>query len=545
MRTLDTKITRARRLRDLLSSPQLEFFCEVHNGLSAKIVEEAGFTGMWGSGLSMSAALGVRDNNEMSWTQVLDVVEFICEATTIPLLLDGDTGYGNFNNVRRLTGKLVERGVGGLCLEDKIFPKTNSFLRSERQPLADIDEFAGKIKAAKDAQGDPDFCVVARVEALIAGWGLSEALRRADAYHRAGADAILIHSKQPSPAEVLAFKQEWSDRCPVIIVPTTYYSTPTDVFRQAGFSAVIWANAIVRSAIRAMQETARELARDQTLVNMEERLVPVTEIFRLQGDDELQDAEKRYLPRPGQGVAAVILAASRGEELDGLTKDIPKALVPIGGKPLLYRQADTLNELGIKAITVVRGYRKEMFDATNLRYVDNDEYATTKELVSLSLGLADSVTATLISYGDILYKKYIPELLLQAQDEDFLLAVDADWSERHASGGYGDFVRCTHPYRRELFNQRVTLTKMGAPSALPEEVVTGEWIGLARLSERAVRIVRDKLAVLSAGPGFGGLRMADLFNALVADGHAIHVQYVRGHWVDIDDIRDLWSATGF
>ena len=140
---------------------------EAHNGLSARIVEEAGFKGIWASGLALSAQFGVRDSNEASWTQVVDMLEFMADATTIPILLDGDTGYGNFNNLRRLIRKLEQRGVGGVCIEDKIFPKSNSFIDSERQPLADIDEFCGKIRAGKDCQDDPDFCVVARVEALF------------------------------------------------------------------------------------------------------------------------------------------------------------------------------------------------------------------------------------------------------------------------------------------------------------------------------------------------------------------------------------------
>ena len=101
---------------------------EAHNGLSAKIVEESGFQGLWGSGLSISAAMGVRDNNEASWTQVLEVIEFMSDATTIPMLLDGDTGYGNFNNMRRLVTKLEQREIAGVCIEDKLFPKTNKLL---------------------------------------------------------------------------------------------------------------------------------------------------------------------------------------------------------------------------------------------------------------------------------------------------------------------------------------------------------------------------------------------------------------------------------
>ena len=215
------------QLKNMLQSPELEFLMEAHNGLSAKIAEEAGFKGIWASGLSMSASLGVRDNNEASWTQVLEIVEFMSDATTVPILIDGDTGYGNFNNMRRLVKKLEQRNIAGVCVEDKLFPKTNSFIRGDQQPLADIEEFSGKIKAGKDSQTDDDFCIIARVEAFIAGWGLKEALDRASAYHKAGADAVLIHSKRSKPDEIMAFMKEWADRCPVVIVPTKYYSTPT------------------------------------------------------------------------------------------------------------------------------------------------------------------------------------------------------------------------------------------------------------------------------------------------------------------------------
>ena len=178
-------LSKPAQLKAALVSPELSFLMEAHNGLSARIVEEAGFKGIWASGLSMSAALGVRDNNEASWTQVLEALEFMSDATTIPILVDGDTGYGNFNNMRRLVKKLCQRSIAGVCIEDKLFPKTNSFI-GDGQPLADIDEFCGKIKAGKDSQLDPDFCVVARVEALISGWGLDEALRRAEAYTAPG-----------------------------------------------------------------------------------------------------------------------------------------------------------------------------------------------------------------------------------------------------------------------------------------------------------------------------------------------------------------------
>lgn len=259
-------------------------------------MEETGFRGIWASGLSISAALGVRDSNEASWTQVLEVIEFMSESTSIPILLDGDTGFGNFNNARRLIRKLESRNIAGVCLEDKLFPKTNSFIDGERQPLADIDEFCGKIKACKDTQQDPDFSVVARLEAFITGHGLDEALRRATAYHEAGADAILCHSKRNDDSDIRAFMEEWGDRCPVVIVPTKYWQVPTQDFEDIGVSTVIWANHNMRAVVKAIQETTQQIYDDKSLatIEKEERVVPVSEVFRLQNTTELKTAEAMY-----------------------------------------------------------------------------------------------------------------------------------------------------------------------------------------------------------------------------------------------------------
>jgi phosphoenolpyruvate phosphomutase len=284
------------RLRQLVEGRDLSFLMEAHNGLSARIAQEAGFEGIWASGLAIAASLGVRDANEASWTQVLEVAEFMSDATEVPILLDGDTGFGDFNSVRRLVRKLEQRGVAGVCIEDKTFPKANSLRKGGRRPLADIQEFAGKIAAGKDAQVDPDFVVVARVEAFIAGWGLDEALARAEAYRTAGADAILVHSALAVPDEVLAFKRAWGERAPVAIVPTTYGATPTSVFREHRFSVVVWANHLVRAALTAMQDAARQIHRDQGVAGIQGRIAPIAEVFRLQRQEELEHAEERYAP---------------------------------------------------------------------------------------------------------------------------------------------------------------------------------------------------------------------------------------------------------
>jgi phosphoenolpyruvate phosphomutase len=303
------------QLKNLLRSKQLEYLMEAHNGLSARIVDEAGFSGIWASGLSISASLGLRDNNEASWTQVLDVTEYMSDASSIPILLDADTGFGNFNNVRRLVRKLEQRQVSGMCIEDKIFPKSNSFREGKPQPMAPMDEFVGKIKAAKDTQQDPDFCVVARVESLIAGYGLEEALRRARAYAEAGADAVLIHSKLATAFQIIAFMEHWKEECPVVIVPTKYYTTPVEVFETAGISVVIWANHLMRSSITAMQQVASQIRRERSLVNVEPAVATLEEVFRLQNEAELSAAEARYLPaapaESGAGTDRGVIAPDR------------------------------------------------------------------------------------------------------------------------------------------------------------------------------------------------------------------------------------------
>ena len=289
-------IKKTTQFKQMLQSKTTEFIMEAHSGLSAKIVQEAGFKGIWASGLCMSAMMSVRDNNEASWTQVLEVLEFMSDASNIPILVDADTGYGNFNNARRLVRKLEQRNIAAMCIEDKIFPKTNSFIRGEQQELADIMEFCGKIQAAKDTQQDPDFCVVARTETFITGLGLSEALKRAEAYYKSGADAILVHSKKSTADEVVAFMKEWKNSCPIVVVPTTYYSTPTQVFANLGISLVIWANHLLRASVTAMQNKAVQIFKDQSLLNVEKEIATVKEIFRLQDAAELEQAELKYLP---------------------------------------------------------------------------------------------------------------------------------------------------------------------------------------------------------------------------------------------------------
>ncbi|MEN7530127.1 phosphoenolpyruvate mutase [Cupriavidus sp. DL-D2] len=536
-----TPLSRAARLRQMLTSNELEFIMEAHNGLSARIVREAGFKGIWASGLAISAQFGVRDNNEASWTQVVDNLEFMADASDLPILLDGDTGYGNFNNMRRLVRKLEQRGIAGVCIEDKIFPKTNSFIGGEQQPLADVDEFCGKIKAGKDSQADDDFSIVARVEALIAGWGMEEALRRAEAYHEAGADAILIHSKLSKADEIVTFAREWAGRSPLVIVPTKYYSTPTDVFRKAGISLIIWANHLIRVAASSMQAVAKDIYENETLVNVEDRIATVNEIFRLQDADEYSAAEKIYLTGGQAPGAAVVLAAGRSKGLEALTEDKPKVMLPVAGKPLLRWLVDGFKNQGINDITVVGGYKAEAIDAAGITLVRNDRYTETGELASLACAADSLKTDTVIAYGDLLFRSYI---LRDLMDTEALFSVVVDSSESPSNQSVRDFAWCSAGDDRDLFGQKVTLKKI-ADEVPAGDAPNGRWIGLLNVrGEGRVRL-QKLLGELRQRADFDKLDLPDLLNALVAAGEEVEVKYVHGHWRGVNDLDDFRRAGDF
>ena len=535
--------SKAAKFRALLTSPELAFIMEAHNGLSAKIVEETGFKGIWASGLSLATAMGVRDRNEASWTQVVDVLEFMSDATAIPILLDGDTGYGDFNNFRRLVQKLCQRDIAAVCIEDKVFPKTNSFIEGN-QELADVEEFCGKIKAGKDSQSDDDFSIVARVEALIAGWGLDEALRRAEAYHAAGADAILIHSKKSTAEEIFAFAEEWGGRCPLVIVPTMYYATPTERFREAKISLVIWANHNLRGAITAMRDVSRRIYEEQSLGGVEGQVASVKEVFAIAGNSELDAAERKYLGGQRQETKAVVLAASRGSALEALTEDKPKCMLDLRGEPLLRRLTRTFNEAGLRDITVVCGYKQEAVDLPNVRKVANPAYEETGEVASLACALdrLDDGPA-LVAYGDILFRDYILDLLFDCE-ADIVLAVDANWREHRqdAPKHAPDLVICSEAHAEDHFLHDTTVEVEAFEGLVARDVAHGEWIGLARLSAEGLDAVRREVAAMQDDGSVARAGLPDLFNRLIAKGLKPRVVYITGHWLDVNDAFDLaWA----
>ena len=293
MTTLNTK---NEMLRAALNRGELFTAMAAHNPMSAKLAEQAGFGGIWGSGFELSASHAVPDANILSMGTHLEMMRAMASTVSIPLIADIDTGFGNAVNVHYVVPQYEAAGASAIVMEDKTFPKDTSLRADGRQELVRIEEFQGKIAAAVAARTDRNFVVIARVEALIAGLGQDEAITRGLAYEQAGADAILIHSKQQTPEEILAFISAWPGRVPLVLVPTAYPSlTEADITTLKKVGVVIYGNHAIRAAVGAMQKVFAQIRQDGGIQNVDATLPSVKDIITLQGDRHMRDIEARFL----------------------------------------------------------------------------------------------------------------------------------------------------------------------------------------------------------------------------------------------------------
>jgi|SRR5579871_276895 len=286
----------SKSLRNLFDRPGLIHAMAAHSPLSALLVEEAGFDAIWASGFELSALLGLPDMSLVTMTQHLEMVRAMADRTSIPIIADIDTGFGNAINTIHAIRLYEKAGGQAVVIEDKVFPKVTSLVQGGRQELLRTEEFEGKIAAAVASRSDPGFLIIARTEALIAGAGEEEAVRRAHAYAGAGADAILVHSKQKSPAEIESFVRAWTGSIPIVIVPTSYPDLNGErIADLAKIKVVIYGNHAIRAAVTAMQTVFKRIRADNGIHNVHRDLVSVEEIFRLQGMDEAKTNESRFL----------------------------------------------------------------------------------------------------------------------------------------------------------------------------------------------------------------------------------------------------------
>lgn len=545
----------AAALRRLFASPGPIVIAGAHHGLGARLVEEAGFDGVWASGFEISASHGVPDASILTMTETLDAARKMADAVRIPVIADCDTGFGNAINAIRTVEAFEAAGVAGLCIEDNIYPKRCSFYPGVRRQLADVDEQTLKIKACVNA-GSREFSVIARTEALIAGWGLEEALRRGRAYADAGADAVLIHSSQSTVDEVARFAEEWDRLTPLVCVPTTYHGTTVDELARIGFKMVIFANHGLRASIRAVQDTLKTIRETGTASSIDDAIVPLSEVYRLVNLTQLKADETAYLPPDPESVRAIILAAGFDERLMPLVTDRPKAMLEVKGKSILERQVDALQQTGVRQVAVVRGYKKETVTLPNVKFYDNDAFEDSGEIESLLRAGAELSGAVVVLYGDILFDRSILERLLRSGD-DITIVCDRSWPDSRPGrepSGADLVVETPAPRRHHRFLEDEQVVKVGEIGAsLDAARATAEFIGMAKLSPRGCQILSEVYRQLQDEGGgrvheSASLRKAkltDLLQEVIRRGHSVTSVGVYQGWLEVDtfdDYKRAWTA---
>ena len=261
------------------------------DAMSAKLVETNNFDAIWAGSFAISATHALPDASILTMTEFLSVASNMTDACSIPVIADCDTGFGGPSNVSHMVKKYESAGIAAISIEDKVFPKQNSLLEDGNQKLLSEKDFVAKIIAAKNSKMNENFMIIARVEALIAGLGVDEAIKRADAYEKAGADAILIHSKKNTPDEIFEFCDTWNGKIPIIAIPTSYPNVTLDELQNHKVKMIIYANQSLRVSHWAMAEHLGKLSIAKSLSDVETKMTAMEDIFHLQEMYEIKKQE--------------------------------------------------------------------------------------------------------------------------------------------------------------------------------------------------------------------------------------------------------------
>jgi len=278
--------------KDLESKPILKVG-GAFDAMSAKLVEINGFDAIWAGSFAISATHALPDASILTMTEFLNVASNMEESCNIPIIADCDTGFGGLSNVSHMVKKYEKAGIAAVCIEDKIFPKQNSLLENSKQELLPEKEFVAKIIVAQEAKENPNFMLIARTEALISGMGMKEAIKRANAYEKAGADAILIHSKQDSPNEIFEFADTWGGTLPLVVVPTSFPIVKTDELISHEIKMIIYANQTLRVTHAIISKLLKQLKNSTSINDISIDMSSMQEIFQLQETYNIKKQEEK------------------------------------------------------------------------------------------------------------------------------------------------------------------------------------------------------------------------------------------------------------
>lgn len=547
-------------LLDLLRAKKPLRFLEAHNGISALIVENTKiqqgeqsiqYDGIWISSLTDSAAKGIPDAELSGPDGRCTSLDEIINVTTKPILVDVDTG-GTPAQFQYFVKKLERIGVSAVIVEDKKFPKLNSLDTESVQNLEEPRLFSQKIRLGKRTCEHDDFLIIARIESLIVGTGMQDAINRARSYVEAGCDGIMIHSRSSSPEEVLSYAKEYDRLCvdlrrrPMLVcVPTTYNTITDEDLGRAGFDIVIHANQMLRSSYKSMKETAETILLNDRGFEAEALCSPVNEIFRAVGFYKLRDQDERAARL--KNLAVIIPAAG----IDPIFPNSPKSLISISGKTILDCQLESLRSTGLKKIVLVRGHEGSQFKRNDIILLDNQEYTRKHILHSIFVAREYMKEGFMLVMSDIIFNEEIVRKLLDC-DADIVLVVDNSYRFHKDIEKKLDLVLSRE--RRTVFHRTLHPTRMievrSIGRKIPKELADHEFVGIAYFSKHVAETLpniyddceKTVKARFHEADSFDKADMTDFIQELIDRGFTVNGLEVFKGWMEIHSPRDIQLA---
>ncbi len=554
-----TSEERRKKLKEILDARGFARILEAHNGISAIVVNDARveiggkireFDGIWESSFTDTASKGYPDADIIGFESRCGIVDQILNASNKPIIFDGDTG-GEASNFEYMVQKLEDLGVSAVIIEDKIFPKRNSLDGEALQSQEDPDIFTTKIKRGKDVLLTEDFMIIARIESLISGRGMEDALNRAKKYLQADVDGIMIHSRDKRPDEVLEFARRYEKLCKnlgfrkyLVCVPTSYDTITEKELKSNGFNIVIYANHLLRSSYKVMNEVAKTILRNGRGLEANPFCSSVDEIFEKVGFFEIKEKDKLY--RKGK-FRVIIPAAGEDKEFKG----IPKAMLEINGKPLLQRQVEVLKKCGIENITVVRGYQKNKFNVEGVKYIDNEDYDKYFMLHSLFCAEDDMEKGFIYINSDILFIEDIIKRLIE-DDDDIVLVVDNSYEyHKHNIDKKLDLVITKKKPSKDIrVLKSVDNEVVRIGRNIDKEMADYEYIGIAYFSEYGADALKkvyydrkiNHRGKFHEAEDFDHALDTDMIQELIDCGFEVKTLEVHKGWMEIHNKRDYELA---
>ena len=524
---------------------------EAHSGLSGLIVESSGFDAIWESSLTDSASKGLPDASIVGNEGRLHTINEILNVTTKPMLVDGDTG-GDSDNFRFLVKRLERLGVSAVIIEDKVFPKRNSFGGTDASSMEDPELFSKKIVAGRNARATDDFLIIARLESLVAGIGMNDTVLRAEKYMRAGADGIMIHSKLKNPEEIITFSKKFKVLCEklnkrpfLISVPTTYNSIKDSELKDLGFNIVIHANHLLRASFEAMSETASKIIDSDRSKEVDDQIVSVKKVFSIVGYDKIVERENEKNDLDDLNV--IIPSAGDSKEFDNTSK----SFLQINDFPLIQHQIESIHKAGLDKIVVITPQNNndfKIFEKNGVNLCKTNSSKSNQLFKSLLSARESMENGFLIIFGDIIFNEELLISLINS-DKDIVLGIDNSYKfHKHNQDKKLDLIITEESsetkFRSLNTNSLERITNIGKSISINE--ADGEFIGMGYFSKSAaqklLKIV-DELNESSnkfhEAKSFETADLTDVIQELIDRGNEVFARRTYKGWIEIHSMDDV------